>query len=247
MRRTSSTLITIGHIAPDPDWRMRAHHHPFHEMIAPVRGVLHVRANGQVRQAAPGRLMLYAAGLNHEEWSDRDAPLESYFVAFHASGLAARDLLTAEDPDGRIRQLLRWMHHDLHHAQSGAQAFQQHALRIILDWFRSGAPSPENEWVAALRDHIRRHLAEPLSLDDLARVAGCSRFHLVREYRRLTGRTPMADVRRQRADHAREKILSTNMPLKAIAPASGFANEYTLSRTFQQLYGHPPGQLRHHR
>lgn len=247
MNKDTSIIVSIGHVRPDPSWRMRAHHHHFHEVIAPVRGVIHVRVNGHVHHAGPGRLLLYAAGVDHEEWSDPKTPLESYFVAFSAPGLEAQDLVTAEDPDGRIRQILRWMYHDHHHARPGVQTFPQHALRIIMDWFRTGGPPPEDKWVEPLRDHIRQHLAEPLSLDDLARVAGCSRFHLVREYRRLTGRTPMADVRRLRADYAREKILSTNMPLKTIAPAAGFANEYTLSRTFQQLYGHPPGQLRQHR
>lgn len=245
MRTRSESIVSIvGHLVPDARWRMRTHQHAFHEIIVPVRGILNVRIHGRVHACGPGTLLLYAAGVAHEEWSDAADPLESYFVAFHSLALQADDLRTAAAPDGRMRQIIRWLYRDQRAMPPGGTPFQRHALRMLVDWFNHGGHPPANAWVDTIHNHIRHHMAESLTLDDLARVAGCSRFHFVRAYRRQTGRTPMADVRRLRADHARELILTTDRPLKEIAPAAGFANEYTLSRTFQQLYGHPPGQLR---
>lgn len=244
MSSKTPNMVAVGHLLPDPGWRMQAHHHPFHEIIAPVRGIINVRIHGREHRCGPGTLLLYAAGVAHEEWSDPEAVLESYFMGFRSTELKADDLVTCEDPDGRIRQMLRWMHQDQRALKTGGEIIRQHYLHIVISLFRQGWQPAESEWVQNVRTFIRHHLAEPLSLDDLAREAGCSRYHFVREYRRRTGRTPMADVRRIRADFARDLILTTSLPLKEIAPTAGIANEYTLSRLFRQLYGMPPGEFR---
>ncbi len=236
----------IGHVRPNPAWRIQAHGHPFHELIAPVRGTLHVHIGGHTQSFGPGALLLYPPGVHHEEWSDPDA-LESYFVAFRYSGLRSDRLLVAEDPDGRIRQIIRWLFQDQQSLPARLEQTGPAFLEVILAHFRRRHAPPESEWVRRVRDHIRRQRHLAIGLDDLARTAGLSRFHFVREYRRLTGRTPMADVRALRADYARELILTTNLPLKEIAPAAGLGNEYSMSRVFQRLFQMPPGAFRQSR
>jgi len=223
---------------------MQGHHHPFHEMIVPVHGLIRVRIHEREHTCAPGTVLFYPAGVTHEEWSDADKALESYFVAFHSPALPSDDLVTSEDPDGRIRQILRWMHQDQRALTGGGDTIQQQYLHLLIALFKQGRQPNENEWVQKARKYARHHLDDPICLDDLARAAGVSRFHFLREYRRHTGRTPIADVRQIRADYARSLILTTSMPLKEIAPAAGFANEYTLSRTFRQLFNMPPGAFR---
>ncbi len=237
-------MISVGHLVSGTGWRMQAHHHPFHEMIAPVRGILNVRMDGRTHRYGPGTLLLYAAEAEHEEWADSGCVLESYFMAFPQAALEAKGLVTCDDSEGRIRQILRWMHRDQQAFHPASDRMQHHHLEIVIELFRQGWHPVESEWVQDVRTFIRQNLGAPLSLDPLARHAGFSRFHFVREYRRMTGRTPMADVRRMRADHARDLILTTSMPLKEIAPACGLSSEYTLSRVFRQLYGMPPGEFR---
>lgn len=244
MQSTPLKMLTVGHLRPNPGWRMQAHQHPFHEIIAPVRGILNVRIQGREHRCGPGTLLLYAAGVTHEEWSDPQEALESYYVAFHSEKLRADDLATCTDPDGRIRQMLRWMHQDQRTLKPGTEDIARYYLRIVIALFMQGWQPVEIEWVQKIRTFVRHHLADTLTLDDLAREAGYSRYHFVREYRRRTGSTPMADVRRIRADYARDLILTTSLALKEIAPAAGLANEYTLSRLFRQLFDMPPGEFR---
>jgi transcriptional regulator GlxA family with amidase domain len=54
----------------------------------------------------------------------------------------------------------------------------------------------------------------------------------------------MADVRAMRVHHARQLILGSAVPLKEVAGLTGLGNEYSLSRTFRQCLGIPPGKLR---
>ena len=54
----------------------------------------------------------------------------------------------------------------------------------------------------------------------------------------------MQDVRELRLELARNLILTTNEPLKVIAPQAGLGDEYHMSRAFRRYLGMPPGQLR---
>ena len=54
----------------------------------------------------------------------------------------------------------------------------------------------------------------------------------------------MEDVRTLRVEYARELILTTNLPLKAIAPMAGMSSEYALSKVFRRVLGTTPGALR---
>ena len=56
--------------------------------------------------------------------------------------------------------------------------------------------------------YIESHLAEPLTLDDVAGVAGVSRFHLVRAFAAATGVSVMRDVRVRRLSKAVQALVT---------------------------------------
>lgn len=246
MKKTTVNLISAGHMPPNPAWHMKAHSHPFHELIVPVRGILHVRSRAQTFVIRPDMVVLYPAHIAHEEWTEKDA-MESYFIGFTASGHRWRDLVIAEDQQARIRQMVLWLWQDRDQRGTHEIAAQRGLLLAILETFFRGQYPVENERVQKIRQFIRRHIREPLTLDDLAHEAGLSRFHFVRSYREWTGRTPLEEVRAIRSDYARDLILTTNLPLKEIAPAAGLGNEYSLSRIFRRQFGSPPGEFRRYR
>lgn len=90
-------------------------------------------------------------------------------------------------------------------------------------------------------DHIKDHLAEPLPLDDLARVAHFSPFHFHRIFRAFTGEPVHAFVRRLRLEKA--VFLMAHGPratLTSVAVRCGFASSSDFSRAFKQVYGFNP-------
>jgi transcriptional regulator GlxA family with amidase domain len=91
---------------------------------------------------------------------------------------------------------------------------------------------------------IREHLSEHFTLDDLAAQAKMSKFYFARAYRSLTGLSPMDHARLIRLEAARELLLSTNLPLKSIAPQVGFASEFHLSRLLRTRLGVGARQIR---
>ncbi|WP_028310573.1 GlxA family transcriptional regulator [Derxia gummosa] len=128
------------------------------------------------------------------------------------------------------------------------------ALRIMLeDLPRAGdapQPSPVNE-ISSDDARVRRamllmerHIDGPCALDELARNVGVSPRHLARLFQRQVGMSPSAFALRLRLRRARELLEKTRQPIVDIAMQCGFVSNSHFSRSFRNVYGHPPSEAR---
>jgi AraC family transcriptional regulator len=93
-------------------------------------------------------------------------------------------------------------------------------------------------------DHIVGHVAEPLRLRGLARVAMLSPFHFHRVFQALVGSTPADFVKRLRLEKALGLMSrSPSTSLTTIALACGFSSSSDFSRSFKQRFGVPPSSF----
>lgn len=91
--------------------------------------------------------------------------------------------------------------------------------------------------VLKAREYLHAHALEPVSLDELARVAGIGRYHLVRSFRRRYGVAPHAYQSALRCSRAR-RLLRAGVPPAAIDV--GFFDQSHLTRHFVRAYGVTP-------
>jgi AraC family transcriptional regulator len=90
-------------------------------------------------------------------------------------------------------------------------------------------------------DHVTRHLAEPLPLEDVARIACFSPYHFHRIFRALVGETLHAFVKRVRLERALYLMSHREgASLTDIALSCGFSSSSDFSRCFRGQYGVPP-------
>lgn len=95
--------------------------------------------------------------------------------------------------------------------------------------------------VHLVMDHVRTHLTDDLSLDDLAGIAGFSPFHFHRIFKGATGETLTAYRRRCRLERAAYLMkASPGKALGTIALDSGFSSPSDFSRVFRTAYGIAP-------
>ena len=83
-----------------------------------------------------------------------------------------------------------------------------------------------------------------LSVEGLARRMSMSPRHFARLFRARLGASPGAYVRRLRVERARRRIEEGASRLKQVARESGFADEQSLRRSFQQQLGVTPAEYR---
>jgi AraC family transcriptional regulator len=94
--------------------------------------------------------------------------------------------------------------------------------------------------LALVRNYIELNLGEAISLEDLARVAGISRFHFARQFRACTGESPMGYLLRTRVERAKTLLRDSRTRIVDVSAELGFADQSHFTRTFRRLVGMPP-------
>lgn len=98
--------------------------------------------------------------------------------------------------------------------------------------------------VRRLQDYVDSHLAETITLEDLAQAVGVGLCSLGRMLRATWGTTAHRYVVDRRVDRARRLLQMGDLPLKAIAAVTGFSDQAHMTRTLRARLGVTPGQLR---
>ncbi len=97
--------------------------------------------------------------------------------------------------------------------------------------------------VSAVLDLIHSQYADPISIDDLARASGTSRFHMSRLFRDAVGQSPYQYLLRIRIERAAELLRSGKQSVTEVAFAVGFGDLGRFSRMFRALTGAAPGSF----
>lgn len=90
--------------------------------------------------------------------------------------------------------------------------------------------------------HMRRHCAEELTLERVARQVGYSKAHVGDTIRRRYGCSFAQFVRKLRVEQAKAFICESDLPLKRIAESVGFKTIHHFTRVFKQVEGMSPGR-----
>jgi AraC family transcriptional regulator len=96
-------------------------------------------------------------------------------------------------------------------------------------------------------DHIHDHVAEKLSLEALANIAGLSTWHFCRMFKQSTGMPPHQYLAQVRIERARELLLHTPLPIGDIAFGTGFDSPSRFSQFFRQHMRCTPQEYRRQR
>lgn len=96
-----------------------------------------------------------------------------------------------------------------------------------------------------VRDYIAGHMGEALDLAQLARVAQTSTRALQQSFRQHLGTTPMAYLRDQRLDHARDLLhRNRTASVTEVALACGFTHLSRFARYYRERFGQAPHNTR---
>lgn len=101
-----------------------------------------------------------------------------------------------------------------------------------------------NEPIRNAQDYLRENFAAPVSVPDLARLAGLSPSHFSALFRAATGGGVVEYVKSLRMARARKLLLTTRATVAEVAESVGYADAFYFSRQFRTISGCSPSQYR---
>ena len=91
---------------------------------------------------------------------------------------------------------------------------------------------------------IESHLADELTLDEIAGVAGISRFHMVRAFAAATGLSVMRYVRARRLSEAARALANGAPDILTLALEADYGSHEAFTRAFRDHFGLTPEAVR---
>lgn len=135
----------------------------------------------------------------------------------------------------------------------GVEAARSVSRALVMYHRRTGGQSqfsalldlqPKSDRIQKVLTYVRAHLANTLSVEELAGVAGLGPRQFNRVFLRETGQSPAKAVERIRLDAARSLMEDTDQTIDAVAQQTGFGDRDRLRRAFLRAFGQPPQTLR---
>jgi LacI family transcriptional regulator len=101
----------------------------------------------------------------------------------------------------------------------------------------------DQDIVEALR-HIREHATQRININDLLASVPISRRRLEQNFRKILGRSPLAELHRVRVQHACDLLVHTDFDIPNVARQCGFRDRDHMTRIFGRCIGLSPARYR---
>lgn len=246
------------------------HQHDVYHVVLVSGGKGHFVINNELPVAEPGRLFLTSPGEWHSfgiaenenaeyceitfEFFGRDGtvltrPMHEVVAAWTGRACQPASVVTAS-ADLHVlimEEIERMVRTGFAHERNYALRMNASLSRVLLALYEhvfSERAATATEGIPAAFEYLQCHYQEPLALEDLARLAGCSANYLSRRFKALYGATPIVYQHRLRMQTAAQLLKTTQHPIKQIAELVGFGDVYFFSRMFKKIIGVPPGEYR---
>jgi AraC-like DNA-binding protein len=246
--------------------RLVSHVHREHQVIFHCGGAATAfRVDGVVHLLRPGEMILVNPWQHHEKLAspdgasvllsvlfdpaetDEDSPVRSGALSFHrAHGLAPPPLRCA------LHAAIRALTTVQMSGAAGPDAALAVLVRAIIGTCLERGVAPEGTALARPYDFriqrafqfILRSGRTDLRVDDLPALAGMSRSHFFRQFRRCLGVSPQNVIDYVQITAAIQKLASCGQPIGAIARDLGFTTSSHFARFFANHLGTSPHRYR---
>lgn len=96
----------------------------------------------------------------------------------------------------------------------------------------------------SLRSVMLTHIHQQLDVETLANSANLSKFHFIKRYKALTGRTPINDFIQMKIERACHLLDISDKSIAEVGWELGYEDAYYFSRVFNKVMGISPSQYR---
>lgn len=127
--------------------------------------------------------------------------------------------------------------------------FAFHYVRNYSDWQDLVARPAANSRLGraeleTVRLHVQQHIEEPVSIEELAVLVNCSKFHFLKEFKKAMAITPYQFIIRARLERAKELLRDGQDQIADVALRLGFSDQSHFTNSFKRQFGLTPGEFR---
>ena len=180
-------------------------------------------------------------------WDHRDALIEEHPEIVVTPGICVfdRDRLSCPGGDAASDLMMNFVasEHGHHLAAAIAEELVHERIRGSRDHQRRPLVQHIGTGQPRLLDAVQlmeANLEEPLSVAQIAELAGLSRRQLERLFRKHLGCVPSSYYLRLRLAKAHHLLRQTTQSVMGIGLACGFVSASHFSKAYREVYGHPP-------
>jgi AraC family transcriptional regulator, arabinose operon regulatory protein len=226
-------------------------------VIVCVEGLGWCEASGQVVPVPAGSALVIPPGLAHLYRADTGSPWTIWWL--HCAGADLGVLLEALQATDEIRvieigdmfrvtaiaeHVIGCMERDETWPSLIEAAGSAWSLLAQLAADRVAGNRRQHEPIRDAQDHLRENYTSPVSVPDLARLAGLSTSHFSALFRSATGGGVLDYVKSLRMARARELLLTSTRSVSQISTDVGYTDAFYFSRQFRALNGCSPSAYR---
>lgn len=237
------------------DWRHPLGYLSAHLLVLPVNEELSAVVDGRMLQLQPGEIFIGLPGqLLHIPESRNDGEL---FVILFDVWKEEAGVLRAAERDGLLTmagsvpvpiseaevQLCRRVATDWRLGETAGMLRAQAAFYELMSRLQENAERGQSGESAALsrtRAYMERHFDRNITIDELARMAGLSRYYYMRLFKTTYGVSAMSYLTELRMNQAKLLMEQPRPKLREIAGLVGYSDEFYFIRKFKQQVGIPP-------
>lgn len=248
------------------------HWHSAVEILFPIEQNYTVRIDAEEHILVPGDILIIAPGTIHSytppESGERIFLLFDYDILRNLPSLrpvvASMQpyLLITQAENPPLSSILQRLLRDIVAAYDGGDPFAEAIIHArLLEFFARIGQSTLRRSSQTRRysqdrrqDHVTRcmevctyiedHLQEDLSTDQLAEIAGFSKFHFTRLFKEFTGVSTHEYLIRKRIETAENLLAKPEYSITEVAMQSGFNSLSTFTRVFKSVKGMTPTAYR---
>ncbi len=247
------------------------HWHPELEIIMPLRNIYTAVIDEHVYELREGDILIIGSGVLHHLLKQEGERIifQPAFSLLHNIGelesvlslIAPVILITPEkDPDiyTKIHDLILEMKEEYFVESPLTEAAIYYRLiemfvligrkyNETLENFKGTGGQKKKEYAEkfmSVCSYINDHCIEDLSLEEVADLAGFSKYHFTRLFKNFTGMTFYKYLNQKRIAHAEKLLIDPEISITEVALHSGFNNLSTFIRMFKLVKGCTPTEFR---
>ncbi|PLS05328.1 AraC family transcriptional regulator [Neobacillus cucumis] len=258
------SILLAGYKSCPPNWIKKGKKPLYHSLWFITKGNGEIVINGKKYTLSPGKLIVFTPGMICDKKTSSTEPLEFYFIRFtHAGAFEKKDqwhfklpqeltfplhgVYTIKNNTGVV--LLLEEINSLSKRRGATTAFKQKILfqelllTFIHDFHAQTISGDSSQVIEETIEYISKHYHQPITLDDLAKMAGLSKSHYSRLFKKNVGYSPIEYLTHLRIDRAKELLAHSDIRIKEVSQNVGYDDELYFSRIFKKVVGVAPTQF----